>query len=91
MTLRIALGLCIVTAAQWAIAAPPPAPSAAAPASEPEIPLLEPGLWTFEVENTDALPRSYMIPDEKKIREAVRLGIREIAGVKIFQKEQIRI
>jgi hypothetical protein len=50
MTLRTALGLCIVTAAQWAIAAPPPAPSAAAPASEPEIPLLEPGLWTFEVE-----------------------------------------
>ena len=50
MTLRIALGLCIVTAALWALAAPPPAPPPAPPTSEPEIPLLEPGLWTFEVE-----------------------------------------
>ena len=41
LTPRIAVGLCFVTAAQWAIAAPPPAP---------KIPLLEPGLWIFEIE-----------------------------------------
>ena len=50
LTLRIALGLCIVTAAQWAVAAPPVVPSAAPSAAPPEIPLLEPGLWTFEIE-----------------------------------------
>ena len=41
LTPRIAVGLCFVTAAQWAIAAPPPAP---------KIPLLEPGLRIFEIE-----------------------------------------
>jgi hypothetical protein len=69
MTLRIALGLCIVTAAQWALAAPPPAPSAAAPASEPEIPLLEPGLWTFEVETR----REGKPTETRTIRDCVEL------------------
>jgi hypothetical protein len=50
LTLRIALGLCIVTAAQWAVAASPAVPSTAPSAAPPEIPLLEPGLWIFEIE-----------------------------------------
>jgi len=54
LTPRIALGFCIVMAAQWAVAASPAVPStaqsAAPSAAPPEIPLLEPGLWTFEIE-----------------------------------------
>lgn len=48
-------------------------------------------VWTFTIEDEEAIPRNLMQPDEKKIREAVRLGVREIPGVKIFQKETIRI
>lgn len=50
LTLRIALGLCFLTAAQWAVAASPAVPSTAPSAAPSEIPLLEPGLWTFEIE-----------------------------------------
>lgn len=42
--------------------------------------------WTFEITDPAAIPREYLIPDERRIREAVRMGIREIAGVKIFEK-----
>ena len=50
LTPRIALGFCIVMAAQWAVAASPAVPSTAQSAAPPEIPMLEPGLWTFEIE-----------------------------------------
>lgn len=42
--------------------------------------------WTFEILNPDAVPREYMMPDERRIREAVKNGVRTIAGVNIFQK-----
>jgi hypothetical protein len=50
LTPRIAVGLCFLAAAQWGIAASPGAPSTAPSAAPPEIPLLEPGLWIFEIE-----------------------------------------
>jgi len=42
--------------------------------------------WTFEIEDESKIPREYLIPDEKKIRQAVAMGLREIPGVKIFEK-----
>lgn len=61
MMSRIALGLCIVTAAQWGVAA--------TPAASQDIPLLEPGLWTFEIET-----RREGKPIEKRtIRDCVDL------------------
>ncbi|MFH0810785.1 MAG: hypothetical protein V2A77_10035, partial [Pseudomonadota bacterium] len=42
--------------------------------------------WTFEIEKPDDVPRSFCMPDEKRIREAVKVGVRDIAGVRIFQK-----
>jgi hypothetical protein len=42
--------------------------------------------WTFAVENPDAVPREYLVVDEKRIREAVKNGVREIPGVKIFEE-----
>lgn len=42
--------------------------------------------WTFEIVNADKVPREYLVPDEKKIRQAVGMGIREIPGVKIYEK-----
>lgn len=42
--------------------------------------------WTFEVENAADVPREYLTVDEKKIREAVKAGVREIPGVRIWEE-----
>lgn len=44
--------------------------------------------WAFEVVDAAAVPRDYCEPSEKIIRQAVAGGIREIPGVKIFEKVQ---
>lgn len=41
----------------------------------------------FEVQDLNQIPRSYLMADEKKIRQAVKEGIREIPGVRIFMRE----
>jgi hypothetical protein len=48
-------------------------------------------VWTFEVENINEVPREYFSIDEKKIREAISSGKREISGVRIFQESQVAI
>lgn len=48
-------------------------------------------VWTFTLKEEAQVPREYLVVDEKKIREAVRAGIREIPGVEIFQDTQIAI
>jgi hypothetical protein len=45
-------------------------------------------VWSFEVENISTVPRDYLMLDEQKVRNAIRAGIREIPGIKIFQKQQ---
>jgi len=45
--------------------------------------------WVFEVLDSLIVPREFMAVDEKKIRDAVRMGVREISGVRIFQDDQI--
>lgn len=47
----------------------------------------------FEIEDPGTVPREYCIPDEKKIREAVRRKenpVREIPGVRIWMDEKMR-
>jgi len=78
-------------AAQAGIEAPPVMP---VPAPKPDsITRTEGGAtasirtqWTGEIEDADKVPREYCSPDEKKISQAIRAGIREIPGVKIFEK-----
>jgi hypothetical protein len=43
--------------------------------------------WTFEIEDEIKVPREYLALDTVKIGQAVRAGVRDIAGVRIFQKE----
>jgi len=43
-------------------------------------------VWDFEIENPSAVPAEFMQVNEKAVREAVRKGVREIPGIKIFQK-----
>jgi len=45
--------------------------------------------WTYEVENEIDIPREYCSSDSGKLRQAVNNGIREIKGVKIYQKPSI--
>lgn len=48
-------------------------------------------VWDFEVINKAQLPLEYLKVDEVAIRNAIRNGSREIAGVKIFQKSQLSL
>jgi hypothetical protein len=42
--------------------------------------------WTFEIEDGTKVPRAYLAIDEQKIRQAVKAGIRQIPGVRIFEQ-----
>jgi hypothetical protein len=46
-------------------------------------------VWKYEVVDEILVPREYMSVSDVKIKAAVTAGIREIAGVRIFQKEQL--
>lgn len=43
-------------------------------------------VWDFEITDIKKIPAEYLIPDEKKIRKVVSAGLREIPGVRIFEK-----
>lgn len=46
--------------------------------------------WTFEVTDPDSIPREYLAVNEKAIRQAVKDGVRQIPGVRIFEDSSIR-
>lgn len=46
--------------------------------------------WDFEIIDDSDVPRIYCSADPKKIREAVKNGVREIRGCRIFEKTEIR-
>jgi hypothetical protein len=41
--------------------------------------------WAFEIEDPTKVPAEYLMVDERKVREAVKQGIREIPGVRIYE------
>lgn len=43
----------------------------------------------FEVVDSSIVPRAYLIVDDKKIREAIKLGATEIPGIRIFTTQRI--
>ncbi len=42
-------------------------------------------VWTFEVVDASAIPREYLMVDEKKVRDSVRMGTRSISGIRIYE------
>ena len=48
-------------------------------------------VWQYEITDAEAIPREYLAVDEKKIAAVVRAGIRSIAGVHIFETEQLAV
>lgn len=47
--------------------------------------------WVFEVVSLAEVPRQYLVVSEPLIREAVRLGVREIPGVRIYQEKTLAV
>ena len=48
-------------------------------------------VWTFEILDNNAVPRKYLEVDTTAIRNAVRAGVRDIPGVRIYQDVQLSI
>ncbi len=44
--------------------------------------------WTFQVEDEALVPREYLVVSEKLIREAVKKGIRQIPGIRIYEEQK---
>lgn len=47
--------------------------------------------WEFGITDPTAIPREYLVVDEKKLREAIKAGVRSIPGVNIFETSDIAI
>ena len=76
------------------IVPPSPAPIPAAPEKTTRSPLATTTIkkvWQYEITDPGAVPREYLVVDEKKIAAVVRAGLRSIAGVRIFETEQLAV
>lgn len=48
-------------------------------------------VWKAEVIDDAAVPRDYLVVDEKAIRAAVKSGVREIPGVRIYSVDEMAV
>lgn len=48
-------------------------------------------VWTAEVVDVSQLPAEYLLPNTAAINAAVRAGVREIAGVRIYEKPSVSV
>jgi len=46
-------------------------------------------IWTFEIEDISIIPIEYLEINTKKINSSIKDGLREIKGLKIYQKETL--
>lgn len=46
--------------------------------------------WSWEIVDEEKIPRAFCSPDSKKINEAIKKGIVEIDGLRIFQSNLVR-
>jgi len=47
--------------------------------------------WTYRIIDISQVPREYMILDEKKVKGAVKAGMRSIPGLEIFEDDKLSI
>ena len=45
-------------------------------------------VWAFRVVDPGQVPREYLVVDERKLREAVKAGLRNIPGVEVFEESR---
>lgn len=48
-------------------------------------------VWDFEVTDLGSVPHEYCTLDATKVRAAIRAGVRELPGLRIFQKDSMAI
>jgi len=48
-------------------------------------------IWDFELTDLSLVPREFLMLDEAKVKAAIKLEVRNIPGVRIFQKEQLNL
>lgn len=73
------------------VAAPVAVPRTAGPVRAESATSSTVMVWDFEVVDAAAVPRPYLAVDPAAIRSAIKGGIREIDGVKIFERAEIRV
>ena len=47
--------------------------------------------WTFDVVDLHAIPKEWLLVDEKKVKAAISAGTRDIPGLKIYQKTTVQV
>jgi len=47
--------------------------------------------WRHEIIDTSLVPKEYLMVDERKIREAIKAGVRDIPGCRIYEEKSIRM
>lgn len=89
-------------AAAAAAGAPPPTPPAPFPPPPPIVDAPR-GVrtdygtasvvrrWDFEIVDFSKLPGMFLLPNERAIRASVNAGVREIPGVRIFQRDDLAV
>lgn len=48
-------------------------------------------IWDFKLVDISAVPKEFIILNDKAVRQAIREGVREIKGLNIFQKARVSI
>lgn len=48
-------------------------------------------VWDFEIVDETKIPREFLMPNEKAIRAAIKAGVRNIPGIRIFQREELAV
>lgn len=48
-------------------------------------------IWDFEIVDESKIPREFLMVNEKAIRAAIKAGVRNIPGVRIFQREELAV
>lgn len=72
------------------VAAPPPKP---APTRQTQsgAQVQAKAVWRFSIEDEAQVPREYLMVDERKVRQAVNGGARQIAGIRIWEDVNVAV
>lgn len=68
----------------------PAIPKASGPVRTSEGSSYQVSVWQFEIQAEADVPREYLMPCEARIRQAVKDGVRNIPGVRIFETSETR-
>ena len=80
----------IAQAVEPIVILPPVIPPKPVPRTESGTLAYQVRSWKHEVTDESLVPRHYMAIDEKKIREAIDMGLRELPGIRIYEEVETR-